>query len=64
MSCICETGEGRQSEFKKHTCLISVYKSKYNGAWHVDIDYDDYESGGCYGPIFYCPICGRKLEEE
>ena len=58
--CICETGDEMSSEFGKWP-RISVYRNEYDGAWYVGIDYDDYEAGGEYGPIYHCPICGKEL---
>lgn len=59
--CICETGEELQSALTRSTLEISVYMNEYDGAWYVGIDYNDDEAGGDYGPIYYCPICGKEL---
>lgn len=60
--CICETGEELQSPLRDYWEKISVYRNEHDGAWYVGIDFDDIESGGEYGPIYHCPICGRELK--
>lgn len=61
--CVCETGERTKS------CLPDsedpdgcLRVSKGRNGYYLAISFDYGNAYACYGPIGYCPICGRKLD--
>ena len=60
--CICETGEEKHYECTP-SYLADITLSVYfdNGDWMVSVHHPDNYAPCEYGPIFYCPLCGREL---
>ena len=53
----------QENKYKPYTCMMSTISIEENNGKH-QIEIDLWDGGNVYAAfeIFYCPMCGRKLE--
>ncbi len=60
--CICETGGERHVDSDwAELAATEISVSNEFGEWRVTVSHPDNYGPSSYGPVFFCPLCGRKL---